>query len=263
MKLRNPLKMLDRWQVIWFFTVALWALSSNHVLYAQSGRTTLTGIVRDFEGASVPGADISLSLNGSGGEVLVSRTRSTDSGSFKFNKLAPGRYAVRVEHHLTGLKGGGTIQLGSKGSARMNITLGEGCTDNVDLSYKMTTADETTILSSALERTFRWLKIDSDVGSQVVVSNESVEAFLPEKVATYRLIQLDASSLKKRADVTGPFRFLTVRELRAKGDCAVASLDYSWETGKDAEVRGGSGIKLEYRRLQDKWIGKLLYDWVS
>jgi hypothetical protein len=238
-------------------------MSSNYDLYAQSRRANLTGVVKDFEGARIQGADISLSMNDADGDVLVGRTRSSDSGLFRFNKLVPGHYTVRVEHRLTGLKGTGTIRVGSKRSARINITLGEGCSENVDLSYKITAADRVMILSSALEETLRWLKIDSDVGSHVFVSSGNIEALLPEKVGIHQLLYLDADSIKKRADVTGPFRFLTVQELKAKGDCVVASLDYSWETGKGADVRGGSGIKLEYRRLQDKWIGKLLYDWVS
>ena len=61
---------------------------------AQSGTTTITGHVKDPQGAHLPGATVTLY----GRERTFSLTTTTDStGRYRFDRLAPGEYLVEAE----------------------------------------------------------------------------------------------------------------------------------------------------------------------
>src|SRR6185503_20284855 len=61
---------------------------------AQSGTTTVTGHVKDPQGANLPGATVTLY----GRERTFSLTTTTDStGNYRFDRLAPGEYLVEAE----------------------------------------------------------------------------------------------------------------------------------------------------------------------
>src|SRR5205085_1169837 len=61
---------------------------------AQSGTTTITGHVKDPQGAHLPGATVTLY----GRERTFSLTTTTDStGTYRFDRLAPGEYLVEAE----------------------------------------------------------------------------------------------------------------------------------------------------------------------
>jgi len=61
---------------------------------AQSGTTTITGHIKDPQGANLPGATVTLF----GRERTFSLMTTTDSsGAYRFEKLAPGEYLVEAE----------------------------------------------------------------------------------------------------------------------------------------------------------------------
>jgi carboxypeptidase family protein len=61
---------------------------------AQSGTTSVTGHVKDPQGAHLPGATVTLY----GRERTFSLTTTTDStGTYRFDRLAPGEYLVEAE----------------------------------------------------------------------------------------------------------------------------------------------------------------------
>ena len=63
-------------------------------LLAQSGTGLVTGLVRDEQGATLPGAAVTLRNQESG----VARTTTTDTdGRYRFPALGPGRYTARIE----------------------------------------------------------------------------------------------------------------------------------------------------------------------
>ena len=73
---------------------------------AQSGTTTITGHVKDPQGANLPGATVTLF----GRERTFSLMTTTDSsGTYRFAKLAPGEYLVEAE--AEGFSSAGAKQL--------------------------------------------------------------------------------------------------------------------------------------------------------
>src|SRR3954464_2075378 len=78
---------------------ALLTLTLPNELLAQVDRATLTGTIKDSVGAVVPGATVlvtNLATN------VVSQQQTTETGSYLFVNLIPGKYRIDVE--LSGFK---------------------------------------------------------------------------------------------------------------------------------------------------------------
>src|SRR5437588_1126115 len=68
-------------------------------VFAQQFRGSITGVVRDAQGAVVPGARIAATQSETGAR---SQTVTSPTGQFNLPFLAPGTYAVAIE--ATGFK---------------------------------------------------------------------------------------------------------------------------------------------------------------
>jgi hypothetical protein len=101
--------------------VALFALLPT-AAFAQVDRATLTGIVKDSNGAVLPGATVTVTNVATG---VASTQTTTDTGSYLAVNLIPGRYQVDVE--LSGFKKNSqivTLDVGQRG--RVDATLEVG-----------------------------------------------------------------------------------------------------------------------------------------
>ena len=85
--------------LIWDFIVAVGLLIITQPLLAQSGRGTLTGIVKDAQGLMAPGAEL-VATNKANGEET--RATTTSAGVYRMPYLEPGNY--RVTASLKGFK---------------------------------------------------------------------------------------------------------------------------------------------------------------
>ena len=61
---------------------------------AQTGTSSVRGIVLDRSGAAVAGAKVTVSNNG---QALQRETQTDDSGEYRFLALPPGSYTLSVE----------------------------------------------------------------------------------------------------------------------------------------------------------------------
>jgi hypothetical protein len=103
--------------------------------FAQSGRGTMTGIVKDPSGAIVPGADITITEKATG---VVTRAISTEAGTYRAPYLPPGTY--RLTAALAGFKT----------AVADNIQLMLGQTLTVDFTLEVgQLSDEVTVLANA------------------------------------------------------------------------------------------------------------------
>jgi hypothetical protein len=79
--------------------VALLALVTPRIVLAQVDRATLTGTVKDSGGAVIPGATVSITNVATN---VASQQQTTETGSYLFVNLIPGKYQIDVE--LSGFK---------------------------------------------------------------------------------------------------------------------------------------------------------------
>jgi hypothetical protein len=77
-----------------FVSVLLLVLLTSSVAFAQTGSSSLRGIVTDMQGRAVAGANVTLSDE----QRSFSRTQTTnDSGAYVFTSIPPGTYRLDVE----------------------------------------------------------------------------------------------------------------------------------------------------------------------
>src|SRR5215831_14880604 len=86
-------------------------LVSCLVSFAQTGTSSITGTIRDSNGAAVPGATVTAKNDATG---VVSTQTTTDSGLYSFSSLPVGNYTITVEKQgfKTLQKTNNTLQVG-------------------------------------------------------------------------------------------------------------------------------------------------------
>ena len=112
--------------------IALFAMVLSARLYAQGVTATLSGTVQDIQGASIPGASVTVTDTATG----ASRKLTADgSGRFVANNLQPGPYEVKAE--LSGFApkvvSGVTLNVGDVKDLPIQLTIG-GVSDTVNVS---------------------------------------------------------------------------------------------------------------------------------
>ena len=79
--------------------LAVFALAIPGNLRAQSGTTSLRGTVTDKTGATVTGANVSLTNDA---QAIQRQTQTSNTGSYEFQSLPPGSYILTIE--MTGFR---------------------------------------------------------------------------------------------------------------------------------------------------------------
>jgi hypothetical protein len=80
-------------------TLALFALALPGNLRAQSGTTSLRGTITDKTGATVTGANVTLT---NAAQNIQRQAQTSNTGSYEFNALTPGSYVLVIE--MTGFR---------------------------------------------------------------------------------------------------------------------------------------------------------------
>jgi hypothetical protein len=119
---------------------ALLALVTPAALWAQVDRATVTGTIKDTAGAVLPGATVSITNVATN---VASQQQTTDTGTYLFVNLIPGKYQIAVE--LSGFKKSAqvtTLEVGQR--ARLDATLEVG-----SFSETVTVAETTRVLNTS------------------------------------------------------------------------------------------------------------------
>ena len=106
----------------------------THSVLAQSGTTTITGHVKDPLGASLPGATVTVYAS----ERTFRLATTTDStGTYRFEKLAPGEYLVEAEAE----------GLASTKAQRVIVVRGQAAT--LDISLELSGVRSTVVVTAS------------------------------------------------------------------------------------------------------------------
>ena len=116
----------------WFLVLLLTAGTANAAL-AQNMNSRLTGVVKDAQGAVLPG----VAVTATSPALIGSQTATTEAnGTFLFPQLPPGTYALSFE--LSGFQTG----------KRQNIGLALGATLNIDMTMQLATLQESVTVTA-------------------------------------------------------------------------------------------------------------------
>ncbi|HUE42762.1 MAG TPA: carboxypeptidase-like regulatory domain-containing protein, partial [Candidatus Sulfotelmatobacter sp.] len=114
--------------------MAVFALAVPSCVRAQSGTTSLRGTVTDKTGATVVGANVSLT---NAAQSLQRQTQTSGTGSYEFQALPPGSYALSIE--MTGFRR----------YERKNMQLQVDSPSTADVTLDIGTTAETVEVSAA------------------------------------------------------------------------------------------------------------------
>ncbi|HEX4380125.1 MAG TPA: carboxypeptidase-like regulatory domain-containing protein, partial [Candidatus Acidoferrum sp.] len=121
--------------------LAVFALAVPSRIRAQSGTTSLRGIVVDKSGAAVVGANVALT---NAAQALQRQTQTSNSGSYEFEALPPGTYILTIE--MTGFRRyeRKNLQLLVDTPSTADVTLDIGSTaETVEVSAQAVTLNTT------------------------------------------------------------------------------------------------------------------------
>jgi hypothetical protein len=119
----------------------VFALAVPSRIRAQSGTTSLRGIVVDKSGAAVVGANVALT---NAAQALQRQTQTSNSGSYEFEALPPGTYILTIE--MTGFRRyeRKNLQLLVDTPSTADVTLDIGSTaETVEVSAQAVTLNTT------------------------------------------------------------------------------------------------------------------------
>ncbi|PYV52246.1 MAG: TonB-dependent receptor [Acidobacteria bacterium] len=104
------------------FALALFVCSAT--AFTQTGTSNITGIVRDVNGAVVPGASVTAKNEATG---VSSTQTTTDSGLFAFSSLPVGKYTISVEKQgfKTLQKTGNVLEVGTPLAVDLALEIGQ------------------------------------------------------------------------------------------------------------------------------------------
>src|SRR5437588_758571 len=104
------------------FALALFVCSAT--AFSQTGTSNITGIVRDVNGAVVPGASVTAKNEATG---VSSTQTTTDSGLFAFSSLPVGKYTISVEKQgfKTLQKTGNVLEVGTPLAVDLALEIGQ------------------------------------------------------------------------------------------------------------------------------------------
>ena len=128
------------WHVRFLILVCLATIGSSLIL-AQTGTTSIRGIVSDKSGAVIPDAQVKLTSR----DLAVERTTTTNqSGQYEFPALQPGRYDLTVESKGFRKFNQTDIELLVNNPATVNVLLQVGTsTETVEVSAQSETINTT------------------------------------------------------------------------------------------------------------------------
>src|SRR5438309_8734260 len=119
------------------FVSALLLLICAVAALSQTGTSNITGIVRDVNGAVVPGASVTAKNEATG---VTSTQVTTDSGVYAFSSLPVGKYTITVEKQ------------GFKTLQKINNVLEVGIPLTVDLALEVGQVSETVTVQGGTEQ---------------------------------------------------------------------------------------------------------------
>jgi hypothetical protein len=160
--------------------VGILVLSS--LVWAQSGRGSVSGTVRDSSGAAIPGATVTVTNSATNATYPLT---TTDTGNYTAAEVPVGTYLVRVEKQ------------GFEPSVVSGLIVDSGATVRADVTMRIGQARQTIEVQASA------LQVDSEDSQTAVTLNQTLVNTLPLVVAGTVRSPFDLAALTPEAKNTG------------------------------------------------------------
>lgn len=251
----------------WFFLSVLLLSTLSFKGVCQNNQGAIEGVITDLYGAVLPEATVTLVLIQSSKPVEL-KTKTDSEGKFRFEFIPAGVYELKVNALGTLSKKNITLKEGQ--NQKIEMVLGLGCNDESE-SKNLTDYDKGQIISLALEDflltgkvgNYEWIIKHSKSG--VVVSTENLPNNWNLSLQKIKLTLKTISQIQHIADTKGDFVYLSFSHFRITESCVAFNLDMGWVRGKRSQMvyLSGGGNRYEFRKQNGKWVGKVIFGWIS
>ncbi len=248
-------------------TFGIFLLFINNVSAQRTG--SISGIVTDYDGAAVTNAQVIVK---SETDRTIKTTVSNESGEYKISMLAPGLYEILVKSAsgLTYKRRGLTIEAGIATKLNTPLEYGSNC-EKADVEpLKLSDANKAEIVNQILEESLVKKKLPSyglltNQKNTFILSTQNIQTEWIKPLENVNLKFMNAEEIQQKADTEGDFLYISLSELKVKGECVAVTITNSWAVGKSSTKMylSGGGTNYIFRKDSGKFTGRIIGGWNS
>ncbi len=248
-------------------TFGIFLLFINNVSAQRTG--SIGGIVTDYDGAAVTNAQVIVKSETNG---IIKTSVSNASGEYKISMLAPGLYEILVKSAtgLTYKRRGLTIEAGVATKLNTPLEYGSDC-EKADVEpLKLSDANKAEIVNQILEESLVKKKLPSygllpNRKNTFILSTKNIEAGWLKPLENINLKFMSDEEIQQKADTEGDFLYISLSELKVKGECVAVTITNSWAVGKNSTkfYLSGGGTNYIFRKNSGKFTGRTIGGWIS
>ena len=232
---------------------------------SQTVKGSISGLVMDTRGATVPGARVRLRPFSAPTDITALETKTDDLGKFNFEAIDADEYVLAVTSVYFPVETERLVTVREASRIDITIEIGRGCGRLSDRSGVITDDDKAQVVRLALAMAVRGLLPSEERHKGFVLSTKYIEPqWISDKTGT-KIKLMKPENIQRIANDHGDFLYISFSDLQATGACIAVSVDYSWAVGnKSRIVHMDSGvIMVEFRKVAGKWVGTNAGSWVS
>jgi len=252
---------------LFIITFCVCFLFINNISAQRTG--SIGGIVTDYDGATVTNAQVIVK---SETDKTIKTTVSNASGEYKISMLTPGLYEILVKS-ATGLsykRRGLNIEAGVATKLNTPLEYGSDCEKPDVEPIKLSDANKAEIVNQILVESLVKKKLP-DYGllanqkNAFVISTKNIEAEWIKPLENVNLKLMTEEEIQQKADTEGDFLYVSLSEIKVKGECVAVTITNSWAVGKKSSkfYLSGGGTNYIFRKTLGKFTGRTVGGWIS
>ena len=240
------------------------SISSSAATWGQVRGGTMSVVVVNVDGAPLHDARVRLTPVHQPKKSFP--TSADGQGRFRFSGLPSGDYFVEVSHRLFGPRRQRQIAIREGAILELTVEMGRGCSDGLDdKGAELPAGDRAVVINLALQEAHERLLSADERQRTVTVSTRNLQVEWLSSLKATNLVFLSPRSLEEQAEHMEGLPYLEVSEISSVGLCLVVTVEHVRFAKKQSSVvyLSGAGIKFEFRKHGEKWIGERIMQWVS
>jgi len=236
---------------------------------AQPRTGSVSGIVTDYDGAVVTNAQVIIK---SESDKTIKTTVSNASGEYKISMITPGVYEILVKSAagLSYKKRGLIIEAGVATKLNTPLEYGSDCEKPDVEPIKLSDANKAEIVNQILVESLVKKKLPSydllaNRKNTFIISTKNIEAEWVKPLETVNLKFMTDEEIQQKADTEGDFLYVSLTELKVKGECVSVTVNNSWAVAKSSTkfYLSGGGTNYIFRKTLGKFTGRTVGGWIS
>ena len=242
-----------------------WILIFSLQIFAQSNTGSIKAIITDKEGAVIPNAYVKavpiVDNKFIDDKSLFAITNA--DGEFNFLNVPIGFYELQIKVSWSEIVVKKRVNVINdkfiKSNSGLTTYVIEPCSDVIETKDLLTNTDKTEIVREMLKGASIYDK------SKPILSFKNIKSQWLGNEEKKRFDLMKQSKIQYRADTKGDFEYYSFPVFKVKGTCVEISLSYFFAQGKTSKVvyLSGEGSTYEFRKIDGKWLKKLVMKWVS